>query len=305
MPRKIKKIKQKQKQKQSQKVVVNINTTKRSYNRQQPSKSNIPSNNNKVPSVMVQMPTYNQPNNPINTPVANPINNELLRILRQHIEPNPLHNTLLNSIEMQTDQPQNAMISNTETQTEPTKIRDMKIQTEPIKNKTKTSQTDQPHNALLSNIETQTDETQAEENVLDTLTNDSGSYNENELLPVAKKVDDEPISVDEAKAIATNTAEANRMVKEQTKINKEQAYKEYIELGGTLPLKSKVDNKKTTLTTDNINKRIESLKERNLLLDNENTTNDEYKKFLTKNDVKGVSKFKKNTLINMVKNLKL
>ena len=66
MPRKIKKIKQKQKQKQSQKVIVNINTTKKSYNRkQQPSKSNLPSINNKVPSVIVNLPSYNQPNNPI------------------------------------------------------------------------------------------------------------------------------------------------------------------------------------------------------------------------------------------------
>ena len=71
MPRKIKKIKQKQKQKQSQKVVVNINTTKRSSNRkQQQSKSNLPSNNNKVPSVIVNMPSYNHPNNPASNPVA-------------------------------------------------------------------------------------------------------------------------------------------------------------------------------------------------------------------------------------------
>ena len=69
MPRKIKKIKQKQKQKQSQKVIVNINTTKKSSNRkQQPSKSNLPSNNNKVPSVIVNLPSYNQPNIPINNP---------------------------------------------------------------------------------------------------------------------------------------------------------------------------------------------------------------------------------------------
>jgi hypothetical protein len=93
MPRKIKKIKQKQKQKQSQKVVVNINTTKRSYNRQQPSKSNIPSNNNKVPSVIVQMPTYNQRNDPTN----NPINNELLRMLHQE----NIQNALLRNVEPQ------------------------------------------------------------------------------------------------------------------------------------------------------------------------------------------------------------
>jgi len=298
MPRKPKQIKQKQKQKQSQKVVVNINTTKKRYARQQARKSNIPSINNKVPSVMVQMPTYNQPNNPINTPVANPINNELLRILRQHREPNPLHNTLLNSIEIQTDQPQNAMISNTETQTEPTKIRDMKIQTEPIKNKTKTSQTVQPHNALLANIETQTDETQAEENVLDTLTNDSGSYNENELLPVAKKVDDEPISVDEAKPIATNPTEANRMVKEQTKLNKEKAYEEYKSLGGSLPFTKDLGIK-------TINKNTIAINERTKLLADSNTTNDEYRKFLTKNDVICISKLNKTELIERVKNLTL
>ena len=299
MPRKIKKIKQKQKQKQSQKVVVNINTTKRSSNRkQQQSKSNLPSNNNKVPSVIVNMPSYNHPNNPINTPVANPINNELLRILRQHREPNPLHNTLLNSIEIQTDQPQNAMISNTETQTEPTKIRDMKIQTETIKNKIKTSQTDQPHNALLSNIETQTDETQEEENVLDTLTNDSGSYNENELLPFAKKVDYEPISVDEAKPIATNSAEANRMVKEQSKLNKEKAYEEYKSIGGFLPFTK-------DLHTKTIIKNIAAINERNKLLSDNNTTKDDYRKFLTKNDVSGVSKLNKDQLIERAKKLTL
>ena len=66
--------------------------------------------------------------------------------------------------------------------------------------------------------------------------NDSGSYNENVLLPVAKKIDDEPISVDEAKPIATNATEANRMVKEQSKLNKEKAYEEYKNLGGFLPL---------------------------------------------------------------------
>jgi len=93
MPRKIKKIKQKQKQKQSQKVVVNINTTKRSYTRQQPTKSNIPSNNNKVPSVIVQMPTYNQRNDPPN----NPINNELLRMLHQE----NVQNALLRNVEPQ------------------------------------------------------------------------------------------------------------------------------------------------------------------------------------------------------------
>ena len=59
--------------------------------------------------------------------------------------------------------------------------------------------------------------------------NDSGSYNKNVLLPVAKKIDDEPISVDDAKAIATNPTEASRMVREQTKLNKEKAYEEYKE----------------------------------------------------------------------------
>ena len=81
MPKKIKKIKHKQKQKQSQKVIVNINTTKKSSDRkQQPSiKSAIPSNNNKVPSVIVSLSSYNQPNNPISNPVTQPnINNELL-----------------------------------------------------------------------------------------------------------------------------------------------------------------------------------------------------------------------------------
>jgi hypothetical protein len=253
------------------------------------------------------MPTYNQRNDPTNNPVANPINNELLRMLRQHREPNPLHNTLLNSIEIQTDQPQNAMISNTETQTEPTKIRDMKIQTEPIKNKTKTSQTnqtifsnietqtEQPQNALLSNIETQTDQ---QENVLDTLNNDSGSYNENELLPVAKKIDDEPISVDEAKPIATNSAEANRMVKEQSKLNKEKAYEEYKSIGGFLPFTK-------DLHTKTIIKNTAAINERNQLLSDNNTTKDDYRKFLTKNDVSGVSKLNKDQLIERIKKLTL
>jgi len=53
---------------------------------------------------------------------------------------------------------------------------------------------------------------------------DSGSYNENVLVPVAKKLDGEPVVVDDATSIATNATEANRMVREQTKINKKKKH---------------------------------------------------------------------------------
>jgi len=318
MPRKIKKIKQKQKQKQSQKVVVNINTTKRSYTRQQPSKTNIPSINNKVPSVIVQMPTYNQRNDPIN----NPINNELLRMLHQE----NIQNALLRNVEPQrglippvaannphvaannppvaannppaaannqhnenpllssaAEPKENPLLSNI-TYVKPPKKNEYKQYTKPLslfeemkKVKLKPIENDSLQtNALLEKIEPtesileksfrlrrekiKDDEPSVDE---DNEWNDSGSYNENALLPVAKKVDDEPISVDEAKPIATNPTEANRMVKEQTKINKEKAYEEYKNLAGTLPLKSKVNNKTTILATDFIIEKIGAIKERN------------------------------------------
>ena len=127
---------------------------------------------------------------------------------------------------------------------------------------------------------------------------DSGSYNENALLPVAKKVDDEPISVDEAKPIATNTTEANRMVKEQSKLNKEKAYEEYTSLGGVLPLTK-------DLGTKIINKNIEALKVRTILLSDPNTTNDSLKEFLKNNNVTGYSKLNKEQLIERMNNLQI
>ena len=53
------------------------------------------------------------------------------------------------------------------------------------------------------------------------------------------------------------------MVKEQTIINEEKAYEEYKNLAGTLPLKSKVNNKTTILATDFIIEKIDAIKERN------------------------------------------
>ena len=375
MPRKVKKIKQKQKQKQSQKVVVNINTTKRSYTRQQPTKSNIPSNNNKVPSVIVQMLTYNQRNDPTN----NPINNELLRILHQeniqnallrNVEPQrglippvpvaannppvaaniqPVHvaannppneNPLLSSAAEPNENPllssaaepkENPLLSSI-TYNKPPIKKENKQNTKPlnffdemkqavlkreagepirIKKTSKPIENDSLQtNALSQEIKPESvleksfrlrrekikdDEPSADE---DNEWNDSGSYNENVLLPVAKEVDDEPISVDEAKPIATNTKEANRMVKEQTKINKEQAYKEYKDLGGSLPFTKDLGIKI-------INKNIAAINERTKLLADSNTTNDEYRKFLTKNDVIGISKLNKTELIERVTNLTL
>ena len=370
MPRKIKKIKQKQKQKQSQKVVVNINTTKKSYNRkQQPSKSNLPSNNNKVPAVIVNLPSYNQPNNP----APNSVNNELLRMLNQNqenmnnallrrVEPqrelmppmpvinppiavntpptNPLlsgiaeykENPLLSGITEHKENPllssiaepkENELLS-TITQPKPMNFMDEMKQAilkkaagetltvhklkKPSKTKPNESESLQT-NALLEKIQPnkQFDESLIEKAIKSrrqSIENDdgdndewtdSGSYNENALLPVAKKIDDDPISVDEAKAIATDATEAGRMVREQSKINKENAYNEYKELGGTLPLTK-------DLGTKTINQNIEAIKEREELLNN-NATNDEYKNFLTKNDVKGISKLNKEQLIDRVKSL--
>jgi hypothetical protein len=132
----------------------------------------------------------------------------------------------------------------------------------------------------------------------DNVWNDSEYFTENALLPVAKKVDDEPISVDEAKPIATNPTEANRMVKEQTKLNKEKAYEEYKSLGGFLPLTKDLGIK-------TINKNIAAINERTKLLADSNTTNDNLKDFLHKNDVKGISKLNKTELIERVTNLTL
>jgi len=45
------------------------------------------------------MPSYNQPNNPTNIPAANPIKNELLRMLNQNQE--IMHNALLRRVDLQ------------------------------------------------------------------------------------------------------------------------------------------------------------------------------------------------------------
>ena len=170
MPKKIKKIKQKQKQKQSQKVIVNINTTKKGSNRKQPGKSNLPSNNNKVPSVIVNLPSYNQPNNPMNNPVAQPqnINNDLLRMLNQNQE--HMRNELLRRVEPQRE-PINVNVHNP-----PININNPPINitnnnpllnniAEPEPNELLNSietQTEYQPNALLNSMETQTDNSNLE-----------------------------------------------------------------------------------------------------------------------------------------------
>ena len=88
------------------------------------------------------------------------------------------------------------------------------------------------------------------------------------------------------------------MVKEQTKLNKEKAYEEYKSLGGSLPFTKDLGIKI-------INKNIIAINERTKLLADSNTTNDEYRKFLTKNDVIGISKLNKTELIERVTNLTL
>ena len=130
----------------------------------------------------------------------------------------------------------------------------------------------------------------------DNVWNDAGSYNTNVLVPVAKKINGVPISVDDAKAIATNPTEANRMVKENTKINKEKAYEDYKELGGVLPLTKDLGIK-------TINKNIEAINERLKLLNDNGTTNENLKDFLQKNNIKGISKLNKEQLIDRVKSL--
>ena len=103
-----------------------------------------------------------------------------------------------------------------------------------------------------------------------------------------KKIDDEPIIVDEAKPIATNSTEANRMVKEQSKINKEKAFEEYKNIGG-----------KRNLTKDfgtkDINKNIQLIKKRN----------DKLKEFLKINNVSGYSKLNKESLIKKIEEIEL
>jgi len=176
MPRKPKQIKQKQKQKQSQKVVVNINTTKRSYTRQQPSKSNIPSNNNKVPSVIVNMPSYNQPNNPINTPVANPINtpvantidNELLKMLNKNQE--NIHNALLRRVEPQRE-PINVTVNPS-----PINVHAPPINVTPAPINIYNNK--HANNVPVSNIETQTEPAKPKSTVLNSI----GTYLNNALL---------------------------------------------------------------------------------------------------------------------------
>jgi len=59
------------------------------------------------------------------------------------------------------------------------------------------------------------------------------------------------------------------MTREQTKINRENAYDKYIQLGGQLELKN----------TKEINEHIDLINERNTLLENTKVTNDDLKDF--------------------------
>lgn len=174
MPRKIKKIKsikskssktqtQTQKhQKQSQKVIVNVNTSKRSSNRKQPTASANGAPVNKAPTFIFQMPSQstnpavNQVANPVvnqvANPVENPVDNELLRLVNENQE--HIRNELRRRIE-----PERVPIN-------------VNVNPAPINIYNKKHE----NNVPVSNIETQTDQPKS------TILNNIGSYLNNALL---------------------------------------------------------------------------------------------------------------------------
>ena len=115
--------------------------------------------------------------------------------------------------------------------------------------------------------------------------------------PTAEEIENQLISIDEAKAIATNPTEARRMINEKFNTDLEKEYEEYKNLGGKMELRD-IKGKKI------LKQKINEIKEINTFLENEPKTK-ELKDFLQNKNIneKEYKYLSKEDLRQKVKNL--